>query len=83
MTTMNRNRPLTEARILDAVEFLLLEQGYPVVGINAIAKQAGCDKVLIYRYFGGFEGLLQRFAESRILWWQVDDILSTPDANSS
>ncbi|MFT5218679.1 MAG: AcrR family transcriptional regulator [Planctomycetota bacterium] len=80
---MSRSRSLTEARILDAVESLLLEQGYPSVGINAIAREAGCDKVLIYRYFDGFEGLLQRFAESRILWWQVDDILSTPDANSS
>ena len=51
---MTRSRLKTEQRLIDAVGALLLEQGYPAVGINAIARQAGCDKVLIYRYFGGY-----------------------------
>ncbi len=34
------------------------------MGVNQIALAAGVDKVLIYRYFGGFEGLLQTIAES-------------------
>lgn len=73
---MVRGRLQTEQRILDAVGQLLLEQGYPAVGINAIARQAGCDKVLIYRYFDGFEGLLLAFAETTELWWEVDEIIS-------
>ncbi|MDH3859002.1 MAG: TetR/AcrR family transcriptional regulator, partial [Gammaproteobacteria bacterium] len=63
-------------RILDAVGTILLEQGYPAVGINAIARQAGCDKVLIYRYFGGFDELLLAFAETTTLWWEVDEIIT-------
>ncbi|HUJ70247.1 MAG TPA: TetR family transcriptional regulator, partial [Syntrophorhabdales bacterium] len=31
-------------------------------GVNAIAKEAGVDKVLIYRYFNDLDGLLQAFA---------------------
>ena len=73
---MTRNRLQTEQRILDAVGTLLLEQGYPAVGINAIARQAGCDKVLIYRYFGGFNELLLAFAETTTLWWEVDEVIS-------
>jgi AcrR family transcriptional regulator len=73
---MTRSRLQTEQRILDAVGTILLEQGYPAVGINAIARQAGCDKVLIYRYFGGFDELLLAFAETTILWWEVDEIIS-------
>jgi AcrR family transcriptional regulator len=72
---MTRNRLKTEQRILDAVGAILLEQGYPAVGVNAIARQAGCDKVLIYRYFGGFDELLLAFAETTILWWEVDEII--------
>ena len=73
---MKRNRLDTEQRILDAVGSILLQQGYPAVGINAIARQAGCDKVLIYRYFGGFDELLLAFAETTTLWWEVDEIIT-------
>lgn len=73
---MKRGRLDTEQRLLDAVGGLLLDEGYPAVGINAIARRAGCDKVLIYRYFGGFDELLLAFAETTELWWQVDEIIS-------
>ena len=72
---MSKSRLQTEQRILDAVGQLLLEQGYPAVGVNAIARRAGCDKVLIYRYFGGFDELLLAFAETSELWWDVDEII--------
>ncbi len=73
---MTRSRLQTEQRILDAVGSILLDQGYPAVGVNAIARQAGCDKVLIYRYFGGFDELLLAFAETTTLWWEVDEIIT-------
>jgi len=69
------SRAGTEQRLLDAVGSLLLEQGFPAVGVNAVARKAGCDKVLIYRYFGGFDGLLERFAEEQDLWWRLDEII--------
>lgn len=73
---MHKSRVQTENKIIKAVETLLLNEGFPAVGINAIAREAGCDKVLIYRYFDGMEGLLQRFADSHDLWWSVDEIIS-------
>ena len=73
---MKRSRILTEQRILDALGKILLEQGYSEVGINSIARQAGCDKVLIYRYFGGIDELLLAFAQTTTLWWEVDEIIT-------
>lgn len=73
---VSRSRLKTEQRIIDAVGSILLEKGFPAVGINAIARRAGCDKVLIYRYFGGFAELLRAFAETTTLWWEVDEIIT-------
>ena len=70
-----RSRLQTEKRILDAVSTILLERGFQTIGINEVARQAGCDKVLIYRYFGGLEELLLAFAETTNLWWEVDEII--------
>jgi len=76
-----RSRLKTEQRIIEAVGSILLEQGYPAVGINAIARRAGCDKVLIYRYFGGFDELLLAFAETTTPWWDVDEVITESAAD--
>lgn len=52
-----RDRATTEQSILMAAKHVLAEGGFQEFGINAIARRAGCDKQLIYRYFGGLEGL--------------------------
>ena len=80
---MSRSRLQTEQRILDAVGQVLLEQGYAAVGVNAVARRAGCDKVLIYRYFGGFDELLLAFAETTTLWWEVDEIITETSSEIS
>ncbi len=54
----SRNRDATEAALLTAAKTLLSEQGFQALGINAVARQAKCDKQLIYRYFGGLDGLI-------------------------
>jgi AcrR family transcriptional regulator len=60
-----RSRPKTEEKFQNAVLKLVADEGCGALGINAVAQLAGADKVLIYRYFGDFNGLLQRVAESR------------------
>lgn len=60
-----RSRPKTEEKFQNAVLDLVAQNGCGDLGINAVAQAAGADKVLIYRYFGDFKGLLQTVAESR------------------
>ena len=59
-----RNRTETTQRILKALEEVLTESGIGGVGINRVADRAGVSKVLVYRYFGGIEGLLARYIET-------------------
>ena len=48
-------------RILQAVSEVIAERGAERIGINAVAEKAGVNKVLIYRYFGNWEGLMEQF----------------------
>ncbi len=57
-----RDRPKTEQVIINAAKVVLAEDGFSAFGINAIARRAGCDKQLIYRYYGGLDGLIDAIA---------------------
>jgi AcrR family transcriptional regulator len=58
----------TKQRLLDAVGRLLSRDGFTALGVNAVAQEAGTDKVLIYRYFDGFAGLLDAYAQGESFW---------------
>ncbi len=70
-----RDRAATEARILAAVGEVLARDGFGGIGVNAVAKQAGVDKVLIYRYFGGLPELLKTWGQSGRFWPGIDELL--------
>jgi AcrR family transcriptional regulator len=76
-----RDRGATEARIVAAVGEVLAREGFSGIGINAIAKQAGVDKVLIYRYFGGLPELLGQWGASGEFWPSVDELLAQQTAD--
>lgn len=58
-----RNRAKTTQRIVEALEEVISERGLEGVGVNRIAEKANVSKVLIYRYFGGIEGLLEYYVK--------------------
>ena len=58
----SRNRPRTEERLRRAVEELLVEGGFGALTPSAVARRAGVDKMLIYRYFGDLPGLVRGIA---------------------
>ncbi|MFD2573093.1 TetR/AcrR family transcriptional regulator [Spirosoma soli] len=60
---MPRDRAQTEQRLIEAVGQIISEEGYDQLGINRIANRAGINKILIYRYFGGLNGLLESYLE--------------------
>lgn len=57
-----RNRAETEARLRRAVEELLVGHGFASLTPSAIGRQAGVDKMLIYRYFENVPGLVRAIA---------------------
>lgn len=70
----SRDREATRDGIIQAVGRLLARGGFRALGINAVAKEAGVDKVLIYRYFGGMPELLKAFGESEEFWPSMQEL---------
>ena len=63
-----KDRELTERKILDAVGSIIASDGFESVGINVVAQRAGVSKMLIYRYFGGLNGLLSKYLLQKDFW---------------
>ena len=72
-----RNREETESKLICAVGETIAASGFSNIGVNAIARQAGVDKKLIYRYFDGLDGLYKAYAASADFWPPVSEILGT------
>jgi AcrR family transcriptional regulator len=63
-----RDRQATEAAIVAAAERLLLRDGWAGLNVNTLAAEAGVDRKLVYRYFDGVEGVVERLAARLDLW---------------
>lgn len=57
-----RDRRATEAAIVEAGQRILLRDGFPGLNVQTLAAEAGCDRKLVYRYFEGTEGVVERIA---------------------
>ena len=71
-----RDRARMEAAIIAAARQVLAESGFQGFGVNAVARRADCDKQLIYRYFGGLEGLVEAIGSQLATW--LEDSLAEP-----
>jgi len=65
---MEKNRNQTEQRLIDAVEELVIEQGFEKLGVRMVADKAGVDKKLIYRYFKSLDGLIYECLKQHDFW---------------
>ncbi|TDE09964.1 TetR/AcrR family transcriptional regulator [Dyadobacter psychrotolerans] len=59
-----RDRERTKGKILKAVGEVIEQYGTDKVGVNLIARTAGVNKVLIYRYFESVDGLMEQYVTS-------------------
>ena len=73
--TVSRDKGATRQRLLEAVGTLLARDGFGALGVNAVAREAGVDKVLIYRYYGGMPDLLQAFGQSGGFWPSIEEVI--------
>lgn len=80
---MTRDRFATRAALLDNAAAIIASRGLPQLGVNSLAHAANCDKVLIYRYFGGLDGVLAALGAERMLWPRVEIPPDDPDDNQS
>lgn len=72
---VSRNKEQSRQKLIDAVGSIILRDGFGSVGINSVAKEANLDKVLIYRYFDGLDGLLREFARRKDFYINISDLI--------
>ena len=75
-----RHRAATETDLVAAVGRVLAEQGAAALSASNVARAAGVDKALIYRYFESFEGLIEAYARDAMYWPTEQDV--APDAEA-
>jgi AcrR family transcriptional regulator len=65
---MERDRVMTETRLIDAVGALIAEDGFEALGVRRVAEMAGVNKTLIYRYFDSLDGLIVAYMRKHDFW---------------
>ena len=70
METKNsgKDKEKTRRRLIEAVGNLLCIKGFQQVKVNEVAAEAGVSKILIYRYFGDLDGLIDAYIRQKDFW---------------
>lgn len=71
-------KAVTQKKLIHAVGKLLAEEGFKGLGVNRVAREAGVDKVLVYRYFGGLPELIREYSKTVDFWPTVEELMG-PD----
>lgn len=61
--TWTRDPEAKEAALIRAFDKVLQRDGVQGVGVNAVIKESGVGKNLLYKYFGGLQGLARAWGE--------------------
>lgn len=77
MTKTERDRDMTEEKLINAVGELIVEEGFESLGVRKVAEQAGVNKTLIYRYFDSLDGLIYAYIKKHDFW--LNTSLERPD----
>lgn len=72
-TNKKRDKAATKQKLVEAAGRVILRDGFGGIGINSIAAEAGVDKVLIYRYFGGLDGLLKTYVAQKDYYSSINE----------
>ncbi len=59
MTAKRMSAPQRRDQILDVTAEIVSEQGFQAVSIQAVARQAGISRPIVYEHFGDLAGLLE------------------------
>nr|WP_199156138.1 TetR/AcrR family transcriptional regulator [Pedobacter sp. ASV2] len=63
-----RDKERTKDKFLTAVGLILKEEGFTGLNVSKVALKAKVNRKLIYEYFGGLEGLVRDYLNSRDYW---------------
>lgn len=70
-----RDKAKTKEKLLKAVGEILKDKGYTGLLVSKIATVAGCDRKLIYEYFGDTDKLVKEYLRSKKFWKTSGDFV--------
>ena len=70
--TTEKDKEKTKQRLIEAVGGLLKTKGFRKVKVNEVASEANVSKILIYRYFGSLDGLIDAYIRQKDFWISYD-----------
>ncbi len=76
---MERDRDMTEEKLITAVGELIAEEGFESLGVRKVADRAGVNKTLIYRYFESLDGLIYAYMKKHDFW--LNTTMEQPDVS--
>ncbi len=65
----------TKQKLVDSVGRILAQEGFKGLGVNKVAREAGVDKVLVYRYFGGLAELVLAYSQTSDFWPTKEELI--------
>ncbi|RKR84115.1 TetR family transcriptional regulator [Mucilaginibacter gracilis] len=71
-----KNKEETKRRLINAVGEILKNEGYSALRVNNIARKAGVNKSLIYRYFRTLEYLIEAYVVEKDYWMTFSNSLN-------
>jgi len=70
-----RNKKITKEKLIKAVGRVMADVGFQQLGVNMVAREAGVDKKLIYRYYSGLQGLVTEYAQTLDFWPSAEELV--------
>ncbi|UOE52535.1 TetR/AcrR family transcriptional regulator [Mucilaginibacter sp. SMC90] len=63
-----KDKELTKRKLIDAVGAIIKTRGFGGIRISKVARHAGVDRKLIYRYFGNLNNLTEAYIVENDYW---------------
>ncbi|WPU91720.1 TetR/AcrR family transcriptional regulator [Mucilaginibacter sabulilitoris] len=63
-----KDKEQTKRKLIDAVGAIIKSRGFGSIRISKVARQAGVDRKLIYRYFGNMNNLTEAYIVENDYW---------------
>ncbi len=72
-----KDREITKRKLIDAVGQIIRSKGISAVRISTVARIAGVDRKLVYRYFGNLDNLTETYVTENDYWLLFTDHFKT------
>ncbi|WP_316826833.1 TetR/AcrR family transcriptional regulator [Pedobacter miscanthi] len=63
-----RNKERTKQKLIDSLGTILIKNGFTGLNVMQVAAKANVDRKLVYKYFGGLDGLVKEYLFTKDYW---------------